>query len=402
MKRATSAVLVCLLAALTVPVSVDAAITAWSGAVTKIAAPPSVTLGSLQSSTQVFTFEEKQNLTLASAVPIDINGPGTYDENSDLLPVGGGVVVAGTVIDSHLVHIDNPSSGVMSTHGTVTFAKPIVGVVVRSSNLDSTDYLGAPGTVYPTGVGARRFELKPSTTPDVVILPDQKTVEVYGKTSSNVDQIRVLTLHDMPPVASAGGPYSAIESVPVALHGTTSDEEGDPISVTWLINPWTSDPGTTCSGTGLTTLDPTVTCTDDALVLATLIATDGHNPAVVSVAAVTIGNAPPAVGALSLPAGTVTAGDPVAASVSFADPSPNDTHTATITWGDTTSSVAAVSESAGSGTASANHTYAAPGIYTVTVTVQDDDLGTTSTSGTVVVNGPPPADAAGPYSGAEG
>lgn len=57
----------------------------------------------------------------------------------------------------------------------------------------------------------------------------------------------------------------------------------------------------------------------------------------------------------------------------FTDAGTCDTHTAVWDWGDGAMSDAVVSESGGSGTAAASHTYSLPGDYTVTLTVTDDD-----------------------------
>ncbi len=73
----------------------------------------------------------------------------------------------------------------------------------------------------------------------------------------------------------------------------------------------------------------------------------------------------------------------------FSDAGVEDTHTALFEWGDGQSSHGSVTESAGSGTASATHAYAEPGSYVVSVTVEDDDGGTaTATLGQVVVFDP--------------
>jgi PKD repeat protein len=57
----------------------------------------------------------------------------------------------------------------------------------------------------------------------------------------------------------------------------------------------------------------------------------------------------------------------ITATVTFEDPDPGDTHTATWDWGDgSTTTQAAVLPSN-----SASHTYAAPGVYTLSVTITD-------------------------------
>ena len=67
-----------------------------------------------------------------------------------------------------------------------------------------------------------------------------------------------------------------------------------------------------------------------------------------------------------------------------------DTHTATVNWGDGTSSAGQVSEAAGSGTVTATHDYADNGPYTVRAKVRDKDGGVTEYTATIdVANAPP-------------
>jgi len=88
----------------------------------------------------------------------------------------------------------------------------------------------------------------------------------------------------------------------------------------------------------------------------------------------------------------------------FSDADTEDTHTASILWGDGTPPEAgAVSESGGSGSVAATHAYADDGVYTVTVSVIDGGGSVGQGSYTVTVsNVAPTAVAGGPYSGDEG
>ena len=71
----------------------------------------------------------------------------------------------------------------------------------------------------------------------------------------------------------------------------------------------------------------------------------------------------------------------------FTDLGTLDTHTAVIDWGDGTITPAAVVESGGSGRVLGSHNYAIVGLYTITVTVTDDDTLTGSATSNVLLAG---------------
>ena len=71
----------------------------------------------------------------------------------------------------------------------------------------------------------------------------------------------------------------------------------------------------------------------------------------------------------------------------FTDVGTRDTHTAVVDWGDGSApEVVSVNQANGSGTLDGSHIYADNGVYTVTVTLLDDDLGQTTGQFEVTVN----------------
>ncbi|MEZ5559640.1 MAG: PKD domain-containing protein [Pseudomonadales bacterium] len=126
--------------------------------------------------------------------------------------------------------------------------------------------------------------------------------------------------------------------------------------------------------------------------------TDDDGSTDIATLVVSVANANPVVNAgadqTDVVAGSTVTLDPA----SFTDAGIEDTHTATIDWGDGSAAVAGtVSEAGGSGTVGGSHVFATPGTYTVTVTVTDDDLGAGSDTLQVSVvasaNNPPVVDA---------
>jgi Tol biopolymer transport system component len=91
---------------------------------------------------------------------------------------------------------------------------------------------------------------------------------------------------------------------------------------------------------------------------------------------VVVENVAPTVGEITAPSDPVAVNTTVNAGASFADPGTLDTHSASWNWGDGASSLGAVTEGGGAGTAGGSHAYTVPGVYTVSVTVADDDGGT--------------------------
>jgi hypothetical protein len=88
---------------------------------------------------------------------------------------------------------------------------------------------------------------------------------------------------------------------------------------------------------------------------------------------VNILNVAPTVGTINGPAAPVLVNTNVTVSAAFSDPGVLDTHTAVWDWGDGSTSDGTVDETNGSGSAAGSHSYAAPGVYAITLVIIDKD-----------------------------
>jgi hypothetical protein len=189
MKRATSilAALVLLLGGVG---PAKAGIIATSGGVNVINPPPSVQLGAVQSNTLIPTFAERVRFSLPNSVVVDITSAGTYANNPILTPGG---VAGGTLVDSYYMYSDPIDSNSIMFNGSATFNTNILGVIVLDNTLNGSDpILGAPGTLYPTGLSARGMELTPGED-SVTISADLRTLTFHGHTDTSQDTVRIIT-----------------------------------------------------------------------------------------------------------------------------------------------------------------------------------------------------------------
>lgn len=175
-----------------------------------------------------------------------------------------------------------------------------------------------------------------------------------------------------PPTNDAGGPYSGDEGSAVSLTGTAADvNAGDTLTSTWSYAPGAGvDAGATCAIADASDLTTTITCTDDGTYELALTTSDGVNPDVTDTVNVVVGNVAPEIDSVTTPAAPVAITSPVNLDATYSDPGSNDTHTVSVDWGDGSSPS---TPAASGGSISDSHSYGAAGIYTICVTVTDDD-----------------------------
>ncbi len=214
---------------------------------------------------------------------------------------------------------------------------------------------------------------------------------------SDQDFTTVTVVANLAPVADANGPYTMNEDDTVNLDGTGSyDPNGDSLTYGWDYN----NDGVFDDASGPA---PTYTGLDDGIYPVELQVSDGLLNST-SATSVTVSNAAPVVEAGPDQSGVL--GDTIALTpATFTDAGVQDTHTATIDWGDGTVEPGTVTQGAGAGSVAGNHVYAADGNYTVTVLVIDDDglFGSDSFQvNLATANVGPTANAGGPYTINEG
>ena len=161
--------------------------------------PTSIAVGEYEHDDEMFLFLEQSNAVLERTIYADRNSRGqvaTLHGNQDM------ELTAGMRVTSYLLHFDpttdRPDDPMNRVSGTVTFRSPIIAVFTSNVGLYESDkqlsseltrYVNDGETLGPRGLDALDF---------VSFSPNRKTLIVNLQANRAADQIRIITMDDLP------------------------------------------------------------------------------------------------------------------------------------------------------------------------------------------------------------
>ena len=213
-----------------------------------------------------------------------------------------------------------------------------------------------------------------------------RVTDFGGRTNTDTASV---TVANVPPTAEANGFYVCSEGQTVTLSSAGSSDPGlDVLSYAWdLDNDGQFDDSTAAN--------PVYQCGNGLQVIPITLRVSDETSSDTDTSQITIINGAPMITTLEVVGGIINEGSPMTLSVTFNDYDP-DTHTAVIDWGDSTTDTTLPNVFE---TFTTSHTYVNGDSFpTITVTITDSDLASTTDTLPVTVNNVAPGnDAGGPY-----
>jgi hypothetical protein len=170
--------------------------------------PLSVAAESRETYRQVHLFLEREEVVLPEDIHVSFSAAGRDEKSAGPMKT----IPRGTRVQTYLLHFNRHSSPDFPTQrrsASVTFARPILGLICRDEELNATDAaLGNPAVAYPHH-GARAFNPPSGGTAAncdmVMITEDRRTLLVDFALVKGLHQVRVLV---EAPQAVPDGPKS--------------------------------------------------------------------------------------------------------------------------------------------------------------------------------------------------
>ena len=285
--------------------------------------------------------------------------------NADLLDRTG--VELRLILDEHALFVAADGGGTLEVGPTFDVVWPVVDLPAGTT-IERTVTLQVADAV-PSGIDT--WSQRATVGDDGTQGPDPTP---GNNTALDVD--RIVTLE-----AVAGGPYTGDEGLAIVLDGSASSSATGPI-VQFL---WDLDDDGEFDDAGGPT--PTIFIDRNGTFPITLQVTDSEGQQAIDATTLTVLNVAPVVEAPE--SGSATESAVVSLGVPFVDPGLEDTHVATIDWGDGSPVEPLVIDATGR-FAEGQHPYLDDGLYTLEACVTDDDGATgCDTIALTVENSPP-------------
>lgn len=268
-------------------------------------------------------------------------------------------------------------SGFSTTLPAISTLTPGSGAVGQLLTLTGTGYTKALGVTF-NGLPASSFKINDDTSITVTV-PAGATngkIGVRGPSGTGYSTSDFTVTANRPPVAVAGPDRTAVEGQLLRFDGrSSSDPDRDRLTYRWNFGDGTSATGAT----------PSHTYVDDGRYTVTLTVSDGRAWSVPpqDTLIVNVSNATPRILSVTNQVHFAPGFSRSAVTVAglFTDAGTRDTHTALINWGDGSVTPATIAEAPGAkGRFTGSHVYAKSGMYTISITLKDDEGGQTSKS----------------------
>ncbi|MBI9019003.1 MAG: FecR domain-containing protein [Phycisphaerae bacterium] len=139
-------------------------------------------------------YQEQRGVKLDQDMAVSLTRPGTYSSEIKITDI----VPKDNIVDSYLLHVDlagrvhGKSQGDEYIAGSITFQRPVVGVIIDYFGLTKTDgFLGNINTIYGNSEGRGLVEGTGGILDEIIISEDRCTLE-FGLYVGNIDQFRIL------------------------------------------------------------------------------------------------------------------------------------------------------------------------------------------------------------------
>lgn len=323
---------------------------------------------------------------------------------SQPLQVSNGTLsILGEAKDDIIVIDPTGAGGIRVTlNGAVTEYAPgqISTVLINAGLGNNTVTVNTPVTLTIQSSGTDKLVLGPALqgatyTPDASGLPGYGTISAGGK---QIQLENVELVQGIAPVINS-----------VSMSATTVDENGVPTLTGAFTDPGSAathtvtidwgdgSPSTVLNLAGQRTfttthrfLDDNPTGTSSDLNNIRVTVTDNDNLSAAGNASIAVNNVAPvltAFGSNSPASSLVKERQPVTLQGVFTDVGTQDTHNAILDWGDGTTTTAVVTEANGSGSFVGTRAYSSGGIYNVSSSLTDDDLGGATGATAIYITG---------------